>query len=42
MDKTTFKNKIFLGPKRKCGKTQVWIAVAVYVLVAIAKKEIYD
>ena len=39
MDQTAFKNKILLGQSENAVKSQVWIAVSVYVLVAIAKKK---
>ena len=39
MDKTTSENKILLGHSENAVKTQGWIAVSVYVLVAIAKKK---
>ena len=38
MDQTASKNKIILGHSENAVKTQVWIAVSVYVLVAIAQK----
>jgi len=38
VDKTTSKNKNVLGSIGECSKTQVWIAVSIYVLVAISKK----
>src|SRR3954462_4337392 len=39
MDQAAFKDQIFLGTIRKCRKNSGWIAVSVYVLVAIAKKK---
>lgn len=38
MDKTEFENKEIIGQTENAVKTQVWIAVSVYALVAIAKK----
>jgi len=38
-EKVTFKNKIILGQSENAVKTQVWIAVSVNRLVAIAKKK---
>jgi len=38
MDKTTSKIKSFWGHSENAVKTQIWIAMSVYVLVAIAKK----
>jgi hypothetical protein len=39
VDQTTFKNQILLGQSENAVKTQVWIAISVYVIVAIAKKK---
>jgi hypothetical protein len=39
MDKTTLKNKIVLGTSENAVKTQIWIAITVYVLVIIARKK---
>lgn len=39
MDKATSENKILLGHSKNAVKTQVWIAVSVYALVAITKKK---
>ena len=32
--------KVFLGTSQNAVKTQIWIAVSIYVLVAIIKKEL--
>jgi len=39
MDQAAFKNKRLLGYNENAVRTQIWIAVSVYVLVAIAKKK---
>ena len=40
MDKATLKIKRFYGTSVNAVKTQIWIAVSVYVLVAIIKKQL--
>ena len=42
VDKTAFKNKeFFLGTTENAVKTQIWIAVCTYVLIAIMKKRLH-
>ena len=40
MDQTTLKNQGFLRTSENAVKTQIWIAISVYVLVAIIKKRL--
>lgn len=40
MDHATFKNKIVLVYNNKCCKAQILIALSIYVLVAIVKKQL--
>jgi len=40
MDKTASENKVFYGTSMHAVKTQIWIAITVYVLVAIIKKKL--
>ena len=40
MDQATFANQSFLRQHDNAVKTQIWIAISVYVLVAIVKKEL--
>jgi len=40
MDQTTLRIKRFLGTSENAVKTQIWCAVATYVLIAIVKKEL--
>lgn len=40
MDQAKFKGSIFLGISENGVKTQLWVAITVYVLVAIVKKKL--
>ena len=40
MDKTTLRIKVFWGYSPNAVKTQVWIAVCTYILVAYIKKQL--
>ena len=40
MDQTTLENKIIFWRHRECGESQIWIAISVYVLIAIIKKRL--
>lgn len=40
VDQTAFANKAFYGTSKNTIKTQIWIAISVYVLIAIIKKQL--
>jgi hypothetical protein len=40
VDQAAFANQRFFGTSENAVKTQIWIAVSVYVLVAIIKKKL--
>ena len=40
MDQATPENQIFFGTSPNAVKTQVWIAICIYALVAIIRKEL--
>jgi len=39
MDKTTSLNQGFYGTSENAVKTQIWIAISIYILLAIGKKQ---
>jgi hypothetical protein len=41
MDQAAFAHQAFLGTSENAVKTQIWIAVCTYVLIAIAKKRLH-
>ena len=40
MDKTESENQVVYGKSENAVKTQIWIAISIYVLVAIIKKRL--
>jgi len=40
MDQTELADKTFLWHQRQCRENQIWIAICVYVLAAIVRKEL--